>query len=81
MVAEEHHFLSGIYQWDATTQSLWIYDRVGWRSFWREVTETELIVFKSELCERLKETSDEQLFILQDYLSPKGTPSHSIINP
>ena len=68
MTPKEYQFPSGTYQWDRTTQSLWIYDRVGWRSFWREVTETELMVFKSELVERLEKESDEQLLILQNYL-------------
>ena len=76
MATKEYQFPSGTYQWDHATQSLWIYDRVGWRSFWREVTEPELTVLKSELAERLEKESDEQLLILQNYLSnycPKTT--------
>lgn len=42
MKQREYEFLSGQYRMDKASQTLWVQDRVGWRSFWREATEEEI---------------------------------------
>ena len=42
---QEYDYLSGHYRIDKVSQTLWIQDRVGWRSFWREATKEEIGCF------------------------------------
>lgn len=42
MKQQEYEFSKGHYRMDKASQTLWIQDRVGWRSFWREATKEEI---------------------------------------